>query len=457
MNGQGILFLHSDSKICDELTLILQFIGQNVTQCCVDKNDIATQSWADLKLIIISYDLEQSLFQKALDYALLRENCPIVIYGNAAHFIEQYDQVIDVIEVPTTRQHLLTVLHRCQRYNENWTREHTQISAVQGGLVGESPSMSYLRELIVRVATKNINVLLTGESGTGKELAARSIHRLSGRNTGPFVPINCGAIPSELLESELFGHEKGAFTGAISARKGRFELAQGGTLFLDEIGDMPLAMQVKLLRVLQERKFERIGGTKSIDADVRIIAATHCDLEAAVKNGKFREDLYYRLNVFPVQMPALRDRVDDLPLLTAELIGRFKQQHQCAVSITQSAMLKMKQYRWPGNIRELGNLIERFLVLAPNGVIDVNDLPMQFQQIDNTMAVINKTNGLPDINEGIDLKAYMLAVEVGLIKKALEQSAGVVAHAAKLLKIRRTTLVEKMRKYDLKRLEEATN
>lgn len=338
---------------------------------------------------------------------------------------------------------------------EQFSREIKPRVAIQNDLVGECESMVQLRELIDRVATKNVNVLLTGESGTGKELAARRIHNLSSRKSGPFVPINCGAIPSELLESELFGHEKGAFTGAIIARKGRFELAEGGTLFLDEIGDMPLAMQVKLLRVLQERKFERIGGIKSLSADVRIIAATHCNLQDAVKEGRFREDLYYRLNVFPIHMPALRERPDDLPLLLDELSNRFYFQHHCRINFTDNAVAVLKQYAWPGNVRELANLVERLMVVSPNGVVDVDDLPAHFKSVSGEkISTSTFSHHLPDVSEGLDLKEFMFQTELTLIKRALEQTNGVVAHAAKLLNIRRTTLVEKMRKFRITREEE---
>lgn len=309
-------------------------------------------------------------------------------------------------------------------------------------IVGQSPAICQLRDTITRVASKNVSVLLVGDSGTGKELAARSIHRLSTRGQGPFVPINCGAIPSELLESELFGHEKGAFTGAISSRKGRFELAQGGTLFLDEIGDMPLAMQVKLLRVLQERCIERVGGMQSVRIDVRIIAATHCDLEKAVAAGRFREDLYYRLNVFPIQLPPLRERTGDIPLLLTEIAQRFCQLHHCTLHFTAEVYSELARYSWPGNVRELANLVERLMVICGDAVVDVDKLPTKYR------ANVKPT---PEIEEegSMDLNEILLATELALIKRALSESQGVVAHAARKLNIQRTTLVEKMRKYGL--------
>lgn len=328
-------------------------------------------------------------------------------------------------------------------------------------LVGQSPAILQVRDLIERVAQSDATVLILGESGTGKEVVARNIHYASPRRKGPFVPINCGAIPENLLESELFGHEKGAFTGAISTRRGRFELAEGGTLFLDEIGDMPLSMQVKLLRVLQERTFERVGGNKTINVDVRIVAATHRNLEHLVRNGGFREDLYYRLNVFPIEMPALRERVEDLPLLVDELLARIEGEQRVKVHLSPGAIHCLSRYPWPGNVRELANLMERLAILHPAGLVNVDDLPAKFrlgyeeQTPANAVAsapLSMETPGLP--LGGIDLKQYLEELESNLIRSALDETDGVVAHAATLLKMRRTTLVEKMRKYGLKRDEE---
>ncbi|MDH5257504.1 MAG: sigma-54 dependent transcriptional regulator, partial [Gammaproteobacteria bacterium] len=315
-------------------------------------------------------------------------------------------------------------------------------------------------------------------SGTGKEVVARNLHYNSNRRNKPFVPVNCGAIPADLLESELFGHEKGAFTGAISARQGRFELAEGGTLFLDEIGDMSLHMQVKMLRVLQERTYERVGSNKSMKADVRIIAATHRNLEQLIKEGKFREDLFYRLNVFPIEMPPLCERLDDIPLLINELITRMEAEKRGSVRLTPAAVMALCQYRWPGNVRELANLIERLVIMYPYGVVDFSDLPEKFRPkgkavmadeiaeekafVAEDFAVSNMlfddqpsdTARLP--SEGIDLKEHLSNLEFNLIKQALDDAGGVVAHAAKRLKMRRTTLVEKLRKYGLQRQSESS-
>src|SRR5688500_1526333 len=244
---------------------------------------------------------------------------------------------------------------------------------------GSSPAVREVSGLIRQVAAHDSSVLILGESGTGKELAARAIHDASPRRQRPFVAINCGAIPAELLESELFGHEKGSFTGAVAARKGRFEIAEGGTLFLDEIGDMSLPMQVKLLRVLQERVFERVGNHTPIRCNVRIIAATHRNLEDSIARGAFREDLFYRLNVFPIEMPALRERIEDMPLLIRDFSERNVAQGRSAIEMTQRTLTALGRHGWPGNVRELGNLIERLSILCPNRKIDIADLPAKYR------------------------------------------------------------------------------
>lgn len=329
---------------------------------------------------------------------------------------------------------------------------------------GRTAAVQSLIELIGQVAPFNTSVLILGESGTGKERVARSIHAHSDRSDGVFVPVNCGAIPSELMESELFGHEKGAFTGALSARKGRFELAEGGTLFLDEIGDMSLEMQVKLLRVLQEKSFERVGGNRTIQCDVRIVAATHRDLKQAVAEGRFREDLYYRLNVFPLEVPSLRERIGDLPLLVDELVAEVEKNSGASVSFSAAAMRQLAGHRWPGNVRELANLVERMAIMHPDRTIEPADLPQDYRGDvpDDPRLEIAATVSSPAVEESmthaeadggnglsVDLKEHLQQIERELIEHALQRSRGVVAEAARMLNVGRTTLVEKIRKYDL--------
>ena len=363
---------------------------------------------------------------------------------------------------------LLRVIRQEIRGSERVRRSGSSQEISIQPMVGSSAPMQNLCKMLARTAPSNVPVLVTGESGTGKELVARSIHRLSPRRNGPFVAINCGAIPPDLLESELFGHEKGAFTGALTQRKGRFEMAEGGTLLLDEIGDMPMPMQVKLLRVLQERTFERVGGTTLIHCDVRVVAATHRNLEAHIHEGKFREDLFYRLNVFPIEMPPLRERVTDLPDLIAAITRQLADSGRGRVSLAASAVAALAHYDWPGNVRELSNLLERLAVLHPSGNVRAADLPARYRAampegLEDELpaaapmtearaadpAAYSPTATLPA--EGLDLRSHIAEIELELIRAALQQADGVVAHAAPLLGLRRTTLVEKLRKYGIER------
>lgn len=313
-------------------------------------------------------------------------------------------------------------------------------------IVGQSPEITAVFEMIERVADSDSTILISGESGTGKELVARAIHYNSGRHEKLMVPVNCGAIPEELLESELFGHVKGAFTGAISSRQGRFEIANNGTVFLDEIGDMSPSLQVKLLRVLQERTFEAVGSTKTIEVDVRVIAATHKDLDVAVANKSFREDLYYRLNVIPIKIPALRQRKTDIPLLIQHFLQHFNSAKRRDVQgFNADAMELMLSYAWPGNVRELENLIERLVILKGQGIIDVRDLPERYQQRNvpiNPDKMVVPTKGL-DFNSAVD------NFENALIMQALERTGWNRNKAASLLNLNRTTLVEKIKKKGL--------
>jgi sigma-54 specific flagellar transcriptional regulator A len=370
------------------------------------------------------------------------------------------------LEVPVKQRRLSAVLDQAHNVRGGHT---TQPGNHRFRPSGESRAMRAVHRLIEQVAPFDTNVLILGESGTGKEMVARHIHELSGRASHPFVPVNCGAIPADLLESELFGHEKGAFTGALSTRLGRFEFAEGGTLFLDEIGDMSLQMQVKLLRVLQERSFERVGSNKTMHCNVRIIAATHRDLDAAITAGRFREDLFYRLNVFPLQMPPLRERLEDLPILIEHLVQRQGQGAARKIRFDKSAMNCLARNPWPGNVRELANLLERLAILFPAQTITGADLPERYrigksddeeladEQVCELMEVAAREDAAPlyDIIDGrlpcggIDLKDHLSAIEIGLIRKAMALADGTVAEAARLLRIRRTTLVEKLRKYRL--------
>ncbi len=411
--------------------------------------------------------------------------CPpmILLLGNQPADMSQEE--LESTFVGCLKEHILygdlsDVLHRAEvrgKASAEPVRESKQRPELFRSLVGNSRAILKIRKLINQVAPTEATVLILGESGTGKEVVARNIHYYSNRRNKPFVPINCGAIPGELLESELFGHEKGSFTGAVGSREGKFEQAEGGTIFLDEIGDMPLPMQVKLLRVIQERSFERVGSNKTIKSDVRIIAATHRDLEKLIESGVFREDLYYRLNVFPIEMPPLSSRSEDLPLLVNELITRLEHEKKSSVKLSPAAMMALCNYDWPGNVRELANLMERMTILHPYGVVEVNDLPNkiaphgrgaehQDAEAESADAAIEQViAGMPAMTlnneprlprDGLDLKQHLTEIEISLIEQALDECSGVVAHAANRLKIRRTTLVEKMRKYNIQRPEEVS-
>ncbi|MFZ1502145.1 MAG: sigma-54 dependent transcriptional regulator [Nitrospira sp.] len=314
-------------------------------------------------------------------------------------------------------------------------------------LVGTSAPMRMVLDFVEKVADSDSTVLIEGESGTGKELIARMLHFNSMRRERPLVPVNCGAIPETLLESELFGHEKGAFTGAAHTRLGRFELAHSGTIFLDEVGEMSLPLQVKLLRVLQERCFERVGGTRTINVDVRIIAATNQDLEQAVQERRFRQDLYYRLHVIPIHIPPLRERRSDIPLLVNHFIAQFNQLRRTEIlGIESDALSRMTEEEWPGNIRELENMIERLCVLKKRGMITLSDLPERSMKMTAGKAAEAPEQFIRFAEDGINLTKELEHYENRLIGEALRKANGITSRAAQLLQVNRTTLVEKLKR-----------
>jgi DNA-binding NtrC family response regulator len=310
---------------------------------------------------------------------------------------------------------------------------------VEGSGAAE-PGLLAVRETVHKVAPTNATVMLYGESGTGKELVARALHQLSLRSGKPFISVSAGALPETLLESELFGYEKGAFTGAMQAKPGRFELANGGTIFLDEIGDITPGVQVKLLRVLQERQFERLGGTRSIDVDVRVVAATNRDLQQLIADGGFREDLYYRLNVVPITLPPLRQRTQDIPRLVAHFLEKVRAANK---RITPDAMQLLVEYQWPGNVRELENTIERIAILAHGDEIGVADLPAEVREGTVFCAGGQRTMTLPDAALALE------QLELDLVQQALERAGGSVPKAAKLVGLTTKTLEARMAKYGL--------
>jgi DNA-binding NtrC family response regulator len=364
---------------------------------------------------------------------------------NLEEIVGLTNRALSLKSLQQENQQLKSALHRKYRFDN---------------IVGQSNEIRNCLQMVERVSDSDSTVLVTGESGTGKELIAKAIHYNSPRSDKPFIPINCGAIPGELLESELFGHIKGAFTGAIANRLGRFELAQGGTIFLDEIGELSLNLQVKLLRVLQERKFEPVGSAKTVTADVRVIAATNVNLEKAVAKGQFREDLFYRLNVIPICIPSLKQRRTDIPLLLHHFVQSFNSsKNRSLEGFSPEAMDALSNYGWPGNIRELENLVERLAILKGNGIVEKNDLPEQYRIAATSNTGMQYGAGatsagsvdsfeLPD--DGMDFNTAVDSFENALILQALERTGWNRNQAALLLKLNRTTLVEKIKKKGLR-------
>ncbi|WP_049326211.1 sigma-54 dependent transcriptional regulator [Stutzerimonas stutzeri] len=478
-----ILLIDDDRDRRRDLTVILNFLSEDHLACSSSEWQDAVAGLESSRVVngVMLGDVTTrgGAIELIKQMSKWDENVPLMLIGEPAPTDwpeEIRRRVLTSLEMPPSYNKLLDSLHRAQIYREMYeskTRGRQREPNLFRSLVGTSRAVQHVRQMMEQVADAEASVLILGESGTGKEVVARNLHYHSKRRQGPFVPVNCGAIPAELLESELFGHEKGAFTGAITARAGRFELAEGGTLFLDEIGDMPLPMQVKLLRVLQERTFERVGSNRTQNADVRIIAATHKDLEKMIEEGTFREDLYYRLNVFPIEMAPLRERVEDIPLLMNELISRMEHEKRGSIRFNSAAIMSLCRHDWPGNVRELANLVERMAIMHPYGVIGVMALPKKFRHVDDDdeqyatslhdemeeRAAISAPMVVPEAQamlpvEGLDLKEYLGNLEQGLIHQALEDAGGVVARAAERLRIRRTTLVEKMRKYGMNRRDD---
>lgn len=477
MKDYQLLFINEHAPQCSEAHVILKFISPQTVRIMPEQINDYTYLQPKLTAIVVcdtGNDVRLTRMIERVRGAFV--NVPIILLSHQA---QGTCVGVDVtVDMPLCQQQLEQALAQCEQKKAQLASLSkicfSQLSSSSLAIVGNSEPILKARSLIEQVAQHDVNVLILGESGTGKELAARSIHQASSRHHKPFVPINCGAIPSDLLESELFGHEKGAFTGAFTARKGRFELANGGTIFLDEIGDMPLVMQVKLLRVLQERCFERVGGSKSIHVDVRVIAATHVDLERSVSEGRFREDLYYRLNVFPIKMPALREHAEDCRVIIDAIIRQLPSIGDKPMQFSATAMQCLQQYAWPGNVRELANLVERLSVMYPGKMIEAHDLPEKYRGGFISMPIQQPTpsvdkaslfnafspntslealsSGLtagPDT--GVDLRQLLAETEKHHIQQALDMCSGVVAHAADYLHIRRTTLVEKMRKYGITR------
>ncbi len=435
-----VVVLDEDSERAGIICKRLQYLNYEpvrpsqdieVIDCCADSVAIMVGSVANDPKATAQLS---SATDKFAELPILKMRCSD---GRETEALRVQGAEIWAVDAPLRRSQLEHLLESAERHKHADRRCR---------ITGMSESIREVRREIDLVAGFDTTVLITGESGTGKELVANTVHDLSARGGKPFVPVNCGAIPPELLESELFGHEKGSFTGAVAARKGRFELAEGGTLFLDEIGDMGLEMQAKLLRVLQERCIERVGSNESRPCNVRIVAATHRNLEEAVREGKFREDLYYRINVFPLRMPPLRKRSSDIPELLEELLVQQAGDEAGKLRLSRAAIAALARYPWPGNVRELSNLVERLAILHPEGEISLEMLPGKYREFASDEA----PSVASDIELGdMNLKDHLARIECTLIEDALAKSDGVVAKAARLLSLRRTTLVEKLSKYGI--------
>jgi len=451
MNTEKILIISNSQN--NDLKTILKFLGNEVIICSTDLLTKQFNYWNDFNFTCVMIDeliCNDNLIQTLVT---LDKFIPLILFcehGNKDSVFRKNPHIFTNIDLPVSYAKLTDTLHRSQIYKQQklpQTKSDREVHLFRS-LVGGSRVINNVKTLMHQVADTDATVLILGESGTGKEVVARNLHYHSKRKNAPFVAVNCGAISPELLESELFGHEKGAFTGAVSARIGRFEQANNGTLFLDEIGDMPLNMQVKLLRVLQERTFERVGSNKPIKVNVRIVAATHQNLPKMIEDNKFREDLYYRLNVFPISMPPLRERSEDIPLLINDLVAKAEQEKKATIRFNSSAIMALCCYNWPGNVRELANLVERMTITHPHAIIDIRDLPPHFHYLTNDDEKAHEIMKLKQ--EGaIDLKGYLSSLEKHLINNALKETNWVVANAALRLKLRRTTLVEKIRKYKI--------
>ena len=423
----------------------------------VESGEAAVEQLADFAFDIVLTDLRLPGIDGTAVLSAALERYPEIVcivvtgFGTVKGAVDAIKRgAVDFIAKPFQFDQLLHVLssaleQRRLRSENAYLRSQLEERYRFEGLVGRSTRMRELFDLLETVAASSSTVLVTGETGTGKELAARAIHHNSVRRAHRFVALNCSAVPETLLEGELFGHVRGAFTGAVANRTGRIEIAHQGTFFLDEVGAMSTSLQAKLLRVLQERELERVGDTRTIKVDVRVIAATNADLQQLVASGLFREDLYYRLNVIPIFLPPLRERREDIPLLVQHFVAQLAPRETPArkITVTQEALRAMMAYAWPGNIRQLENAVERALALGRNRTqIDVQDLPPELR--DNSPAGQEPTVMLPA--DGLDLPGYMADVERQLIQQALDETRGNRQRAAKRLGLKRTTLVEKIRR-----------
>jgi DNA-binding NtrC family response regulator len=458
MDTPGTIFIvENDRKTRDLVSSFLKYQGYDIAHTTQTSHIFDTIREKHISIVIADLKFLASIAPDFIEQA--KKINPILVligYNENAHIGSTKENNVFLMSKPLNLDELESLVMRAKEFQTMKCQDTSTASPhphrLNSSIIGNSSRMITLFELIEKVAESSATVLIQGESGTGKELAARAIHQLSSRSDKHFVPINCAAIPEDLIESELFGHVKGSFTGAYANRVGRFEMADKGTLFLDEIGDMKANLQVKLLRVLQSKEFEPVGSTKSQKVDVRIIAASNKKLEALVESQDFREDLFYRLSVIPITIPPLRERRDDIPLLIESFLSRFNSEKRHAVTgFSRETLDILCDYDWPGNVRELENLVERLVILKDNGLIAPMDLPEKY--LVRKVRVQVQTPALPAGNEfpesGICLNSALEEFENRLILQALERTGGNKKEAALLLNLKRTTLIEKLKKKNL--------
>jgi DNA-binding NtrC family response regulator len=474
-----LLLVEDEAPLRQAIAEQLRDRGYLVEQA--DSGEAAIAKLADFAFDIIVTDLRLPGIDGSAVVEAAVERYPHIVaivvtgYGTVKDAVEAIKRgASDFVSKPFQIDELLHVLdsaleQRRLKSENAYLRSQLEERYRFEGIIGKSRPMTLLFQLLETVAPTNSTILINGDTGTGKEVVARAIHHNSGRRAHRFVALNCSAIPEALLEAELFGHVRGAFTGAVGNRQGRLEQAHKGTLFLDEVGTMSAGLQMKLLRVLQEREFERVGDSHTIKVDVRVIAATNSDLGRLVAEGQFREDLFYRLNVIPVQLPPLRDRKEDIPLLVQHFLEKFESERDATaaersghersatpergakalaerrVTVSQEAMRRLMAYQWPGNVRQLENAIERAVAFtAGRSQIDVTDLPIEIQQAQEP--TLSASVALPE--DGVDLDAFVANIERDLIQRSLERTGGNKGQAARLLHLKRTTLVEKLKRFE---------
>ncbi len=452
--NQNILIIDDERNIRRTLDMILSGEGYQVFTCVSAQASLDILQKERIHLVLLDIVMPEinglDLLPKLLG---VRPNLAVIMisgHGNVQNAVLAIKRgAYDFLEKPLDRDKVLLAISRALQTRELAAENRHLKQQIEGRyeMVGQSPVLAEIRNQIARVAPTNGRVLILGESGTGKELIARAVHKMSHRAKNSFVKINCAAIPEELIESELFGSDRGAFTGAVKTRDGKFLQADGGTLFLDEIGDMSLSVQAKVLRALEQGEFERVGGAKTFRVDVRVIAATNKNLHAEVEQSKFREDLYFRLNVVPLTAPPLRERREDIPALAEHFLKAYAEENGfLPKALSAEARELLLQYDWPGNIRELKNLVERLSIMVSEDTIYPEDLPAL-----DGMTIPRQPDSFPDLGTGKTLRQVREAVERHYIAQALERHRGNVTRASNALGIERTNLHKKIKQYDLER------